>query len=332
MLKNASKLIQDEYLIAENDWYLGYSGGKDSTALLVLVLNAIRYKKNDKCRLHIIYCDTGVEFPLITSMVYRLFNDLSKEITAERSDITFEIVKPEVCDRFFSMVIGKGYVPPTFLFRWCTKRLRIKPIQKSLFLNSSKATILLGIREGESGTRDKVIDTHRVSEYFTKQSNSQSSIVFCPIIHFSVVDVWNQICVEYPYSVDRDQIKRLYSCIGTKFINGNYSGDMTTGRYGCWVCTVIRKDKAMQGLIDNGYSDLIPLRDFIEWLKSIRDDKQRRTPNRLTNVEGQGPFNLQTRREILEHLIFAQTESNYTLITEEELTYILDYWVIEEKN
>ena len=326
MLKATIDLIKNEYLKAENDWYLGFSGGKDSTALLIIILNATRHYINIKCHIHVVFCDTGVEFPLISRMVYDLFRDLIVEVTSVRSDITFEVVKPSIEDRFFPIVIGKGYVPPTFMFRWCTRRLRIKPLQENLYSKSSCSTILLGIREGESDTRDKVISTHRVSEYYTKQRGASKSSIFCPIIHFSVADVWEVLNMEYPTCLNRELIRKLYTYIGSEFFNGKYISSQETGRYGCWVCTVIRKDKAMNGLIANGYDDLIPLRDFIDWLKSIRDVGTKRNPNRMTGAVGKGPFNLETRQEILDRLLKAQNSSIYDLITDEEIIYIKECW------
>lgn len=324
-ISESIKLVQTEYLNAAQDWYLGFSGGKDSTALLIVVLNAVKNISNPKCTIHVIYCDTGVEFPQITNLVYELFRNLREEITRLRNDIVFEIVKPSVNDRYFSMIIGNGYVPPTFLFRWCTRRLRINPIQKYIYSNS-QSLVILGIREGESSTRDGVIKAHRLSEYYTKQTGATGTTIFCPIIHFSVSDVWETIDINYPTTLDRSLIRNLYSYIGSVFDNGKYISDTNCGRYGCWVCTVIRKDKAMEGLIAYGYSELIPLKEFVEWLKSIRNDEKRRYPNRLTGVEGKGPFSLDTRKEILNQLLKVQKKTNYTLITDEEIEYIHNVW------
>ena len=38
-------------------------------------------------------------------------------------------------------------------------------------------------------------------------------------------------------------------------------------RFGCWVCTVVSKDKSMEGLIDTGEDWLIPLMNkrFFSW-------------------------------------------------------------------
>ena len=320
------KLIQHEYACAENDWYLGYSGGKDSTALLILVLHAIRdIPANGNCLIHVIYCDTGVEFPVISLSVRNQFHALEQELQCKcNGKIVFEIKKPIVEERFFSMVIGKGYVPPTFLFRWCTKRLRIKPLQRELGNAITPSTVLLGVRSGESNARDRIINRRKVDHYYTTQDGYPNSRVFCPIIDLEVKDVWRIIGEsEYPTSIDRNNIKHLYSCVGTVFSeDGEYLYDEKRGRFGCWTCTVVEKDHAMEGLISHGHSELSPLNEFIIWLRSIRNDPTRRGKNRINGVDGKGPFTLETRIEIYNRLQEAEEKSGINLLSPDERIYI----------
>ncbi|WP_406542355.1 hypothetical protein [Clostridium ljungdahlii] len=42
-------------------------------------------------------------------------------------------------------------------------------------------------------------------------------------------------------------------------------------RFGCWICTVVSKDKSLTGFIENGETWLQPLLDFREWIISIRN-------------------------------------------------------------
>ncbi len=320
------QVIREAYAKASGTWCLGYSGGKDSTALLILLLNALKdYPENPDCKIRIVYCNTGVEFPLISSLVEKQFFELAQELPlAGIRNVSFSISYPALEDRFFSQVIGKGYVPPSFLFRWCTRRLRVKPLQSVFAKSDTSSTVLLGVRSGESSTRDRVIKNYQIEHYYTKQSEYPKSIVFCPVIDFSVSDVWNVINFStFPSSIARKELRDLYSSIGTVFSeDGNYVADKKQGRFGCWTCTVVRKDLAMEGLINNGHSELIPLRDFMIWLKTIRDDSSRREKNRTTGKEGKGPFNIETRKEILMKLIEAQTKSGMTLVSAEEIDYI----------
>ena len=51
-------------------------------------------------------------------------------------------------------------------------------------------------------------------------------------------------------------------------------------RFGCWVCTVVSKDKSLSSFINKGEEWLIPLRDYRDWLYSIRDNESMRMRRR----------------------------------------------------
>ena len=76
------------------------------------------------------------------------------------------ITEPDIKDSFFVNVIGKGYVPPSFMFRWCTDRLRTRPLQK--VTNNSDNIIVLGTRLNESNERNRVLETNKISEFIFK--------------------------------------------------------------------------------------------------------------------------------------------------------------------
>jgi len=61
------------------------------------------------------------------------------------------------------------------------------------------------------------------------------------------------------------------------------------GRFGCWVCTVVERDRTMEALIDNGEVWLQPLLDFRNWLCETKDpskkNKIRLTRRRTGKIE-----------------------------------------------
>ena len=105
-------------------------------------------------------------------------------------------------------------------------------------------------------------------------------------------------------------------------------------RFGCWCCTIVKEDKSLQNFIDHGSKDLIPLRNFRNWLVSIRQDPQFRDNKRRNgkvyvknNGEyGFGPFKLSARQEILKRLLTLQKETGFELISFEELKHIDSLW------
>jgi len=186
-------IIRAEYLQCRKPWIIGYSGGKDSSALVKLVFNVLRTIKDFSVPITIVYCDTAVEIPVIRTYVWQVLTSLSLEIKEANLPIKIKIAIPELKDRYFVKVIGRGYPTPTNKFRWCTDRLRINPVQKIVKeLSKDGSLILLGVRKGESLERDRIIVKHSSdSEYFLSQSNYPNSKIFSPIINYSVNDVWD---------------------------------------------------------------------------------------------------------------------------------------------
>lgn len=140
------ELIKNEYLNEQASWYIGFSGGKDSTATVKLVCNSLLKIRNPQKSVNIIYCDTGVEIPIIDQYVINMLNSMKEELLNTNLPIQVKIVEPKLEDRFFSKVIGKGYPTPTNIFRWCTRRLRIYPIQALMKQNKSNV-VIVGVRK-----------------------------------------------------------------------------------------------------------------------------------------------------------------------------------------
>jgi DNA sulfur modification protein DndC len=111
-------------------------------------------------------------------------------------------------------------------------------------------------------------------------------------------------------------------------------------RFGCWTCTVVEKDKSIQGFIDSGKHEYKPLVDLRDWIKAIRNDPDKRQAlrrnGRLTfDASGRhipGPFTIQARKEILDRLLQTQKEYGGELISHDELNLIHQIWANELQN
>ena len=101
-------------------------------------------------------------------------------------------------------------------------------------------------------------------------------------------------------------------------------------RFGCWTCTVVVKDRSLQGLIDSGHREAVmmeTLSDFREWLIALREDNDNRLPvrrdgNRRQRSDGSpvfGPFNLKVRKTILDRLLDMQEGLGIRLIDSAEI-------------
>ncbi|MET0398395.1 MAG: DNA phosphorothioation system sulfurtransferase DndC [Longimicrobiaceae bacterium] len=326
------ELIKKEIQATALPWCVGFSGGKDSSALLKLVYRALYELPRSKRRqIDVVYCDTGVEIPVVASLVGTTLRSLELEAVKDDIPLKITVAQPLLRDRFFVKVIGRGYPPPTNKFRWCTDRLRIKPVQSVLkTIGQGRSVVLLGIRRGESLERDRTIQHHASdSQYYLRQHGSAGTLIFSPIINYSLHDVWATIVhVERPVSIDSRRLTLLYrdasgDCPIVRDPRGSPCGK---GRFGCWTCTVVRKDRAVQSLVSEGYSQLKPLLEWRDWMQNIRDDKAYRCSTRRNGQVGLGPFTLDARRELLSRLLLAQESSGWKLIGDLEIEAIKQLW------
>jgi DNA sulfur modification protein DndC len=117
-------------------------------------------------------------------------------------------------------------------------------------------------------------------------------------------------------------------------------------RFGCWVCTVVDKDRTMQSLIDNGEEWMQSLLEFREKLSETQIPERKREFRGYKRRDGRaivkdgrlipGPYLPEIRqkllREILQLQIQVQTESpdpDLVLITPAELHEIRRIWRAE---
>jgi DNA sulfur modification protein DndC len=176
---------------SDSHWIVGFSGGKDSTAILKLI-HAAALKANP-CpeRIDVIYCDTGVENPILDRYVKALFLRLDEEL---QPPFRLRVLHAPVTDRFFVKVVGRGYPPPTNSFRWCTSGLRIRPVSR--FIRDAAlgdAVVALGLRRSESRQRDRSISRAGGEEWQTQIEGGRRYRMFLPILTFDVADVWDAI-------------------------------------------------------------------------------------------------------------------------------------------
>jgi DNA sulfur modification protein DndC len=328
-------LIKSEYLKDQIPWFLGYSGGKDSSALLTLVFNALSELSSYHKPVIVVYCDTGVEIPTISAYVKNTIKSLMIECKRFSLPFEFKIVKPKLDDRYFVKVIGRGYPPPTNIFRWCTDRLRINPV-KSVISPSCNSIVLLGVRLGESQERDRTIIKHNTeSKYYLNQGTSTKTKIFSPIVDYSVNDVWSTLKFNIlPASINHSSIGQLYKDAGSecpvyKETKGTPCGK---GRFGCWTCTVVRQDKSVESMIANGHEDLNELFQFRNWLVKFRDNPKYRASIRRNGRIGLGPITLTGRKMILKKLLIAQERSGFQLIEQEEIEKIHHLWQIDKRD
>ncbi len=353
-LEDIHQEIQQVYLENARPWVIGYSGGKDSTTALQLVWYALSElpPEERKYPVYVISSDTLVETPVIVSYITNTLDRLEKVAQKENMPFQTDIVRPKTTETFWVNLIGKGYPAPYSKFRWCTDRMKIKPANEFILDKVAvygEVIMVLGVRRGESTTRDQVLSLHSIdNSSLMRHTTLPNAFVYAPIVDFSLNDVWFYLLnVPSPWNNNNKELVTLYR-------NSNAQGecplvvDETTpscgnSRFGCWTCTVVTKDKSMEGFIDSGEDWMLPLLEFRDYLADTHDPEKkpdirehRRSNGQVTIINNKlihGPFTLDFCKKLLKMLLETQEkvrqegpDPEIKLITDDELDEIRNIW------
>lgn len=328
--------IKDQYLQDNRPWIIGYSGGKDSTTLLQLVWYVIKELPQEKLtkEIHVVCNDTLVENPKVMEWVDQSLEQIKQQAQIDNLPIIVKKTMPALDDTFWVNLIGRGYPSPNSSFRWCTDRLKIKPTSAYIQAQvdkSGEVIILLGTREDESSNRKKSLQKHTVgNSRLSRHSDLQSAYTYKPIRYVTTDDIWEYLVeTPSPWSGSNNELVALYKKASggdCPLIIDKETPSCGQSRFGCWVCTVVKKDKSMQSLIDNGEEDLKSLIDIRNWLVDNRSDDKYRTGILRNGGKGKGPYNIKTREFLLIELLNAEKNSGERLITHQELKAIQIIW------
>ncbi|MCH9022642.1 MAG: DNA phosphorothioation system sulfurtransferase DndC [Planctomycetes bacterium] len=194
----AKEEIQLLYQDDEIPWVIGYSGGKDSTAVLQLVWLAVSELPPGKRKklIHVISTDTLVENPVVAAWVKASLDKMKDAALDGNMPIIPHRLTPTVEDSFWVNLIGKGYPAPRNKFRWCTLRLKINPSNnfiRDVVRDNGEAILVLGTRKLESTRRASNMakqEKQAVRERLAPNANLPNSLVYTPIEDWSNDDVW----------------------------------------------------------------------------------------------------------------------------------------------
>lgn len=343
--------IIDQYLYADDSnrpWIIGFSGGKDSTVLLQLVWKAIEQVKELSGITRPIYVvcnDTMVENPIITNYVNKVLKNIEEAAREQDMPIYVQQTYPRLEDSFWVNLIGRGYPAPNNSFRWCTERLKVKPTSRFIMEQldiTGEAIILIGTRKDESSNRAKSIKKHSIpGKRITKHPNHQNTFVYAPIKNLALEEVWYIInTMPSPWGSSNEELFQIYSDASaddyecpTMVTNRNHSS-CGQSRFGCWICTVVREDKSMSALIDNGLTWMTPLLNYRNAVVSERNLIENRMDERRNGQKvepGKGTYKPEYRASLLKRLLATQKEIQKTipdleLITNQELVAIQVNW------
>jgi len=128
---------------------VSFSGGKDSTALLLMMLER-RMQVDD-----IVFCDTGVEFPQTYEHIEKVEKYTGRKVTVLRGKHSYEYLLGEV--KKSDGTIGYGH--PDMRRRWCTAALKSAPLRAYL-KQYHAVTQYSGISASETIRTERNADGH----------------------------------------------------------------------------------------------------------------------------------------------------------------------------
>ena len=380
-LSNMISEIQELYLDDDKPWVIGYSGGKDSTTILSLIYVAVsKLKKSQRHKhIYVISSDTLVETPMVVNMVTTSIEQINTHAEKNSLPITAHIVIPKMDQTFWANLLGRGYPAPTQSFRWCTERMKIDPVSEFILDKAERfgeVVVVLGSRKQESNSRKGNIEGKEVrhtdgtlkkaareikGSKFNRHSTLTGALTYTPIEDWTHDDVWMYLLgAPAPWGGDHFELFHLYKDSTTDgecpLVTDTSTPSCGNSRFGCWTCTVVTKDRAIEGLIESGNGNewLIELKKFRNKLYESTNpetkDQYRNYKRRTGRVQYAtrginndndiivktipGPYWMKQRQEWLKELLSIEKKLNdqgikISLIHPEELYAIRREWMYD---
>lgn len=320
-------------------WSIAWSGGKDSTATVTLIVYLIEngmVKAPD--RLRILYADTRMELPPLAIAALGIIDDLRSR------GIEVEVVCAPVEKRLLPYILGRGIPPPNNnTLRYCTRQLKVDPMREATEQLGADWLTITGVRIGESVMRDARIalscskDGSECGQgHFFQELNN----TLAPIIHWRVCHVWEWLKHWAPQPQFGDW--------NTSLLADAYGGDEAeeiNARTGCICCPLASKDTALEAIIKMPrwayMAPLSQLRDVYNEMRApihrLRQFGERKKNGQYSkNTMRMGPLSMAARKFFFNKILDIQIQINFSaeqfgglaieLLNHEEIAFIRMCW------
>jgi len=315
---------------------IAWSGGKDSTAVLILVIHLIEAGYLPRpTKLYVFYADTRQELPPI-----QMAADQVMALLSLRDWIEVHVVRAPLDKRFMVYILGRGVPPPNNnTLRWCTRQIKVDPMAEALGAVLADlpdtALMITGVRQGESAVRDGRIemscskDGAECGQGWYQQALPESKGVrgkiatLAPILHWRVCIVWDWLKVYAP--------QPEFGGWPVRILADAYGGDDAeeiNARTGCIACPLAARDTALDYLVGTAdWAHLAPLQELKPLYRWMREPTQRlrkagaetlNDGSLAKNPQRMGPLTLEARSFALETILDIQARARVDLINAEE--------------
>lgn len=315
---------------------IAWSGGKDSTATLTLMIHLIEAGELPRpARLFVFYADTRQELPPIQIAAEQVM-----ALLRLRDWIDVVVVRAPLDKRFMVYILGRGVPPPNNnTLRWCTRQIKVEPMAEALAAAIAglpgTALMITGVRQGESAVRDGRIemscskDGAECGQGWYQQALPESRGVrgriatLAPILHWRVCIVWDWLKV---YAPQPD-----FGGWPVRILADAYGGDDAeeiNARTGCIGCPLAVKDTALDHLVGTAeWAHLAPLKELKPLYRWMREPAQRlrkagaetlKDGSLAKNPQRMGPLTLEARETALAKILDIQSRARVDLINAEE--------------
>ena len=320
-----------EYGRRYRHWAVAYSGGKDSTATVTFVAWAIASGRVPApASLSVLYADTRMELPPLQMAAMKLLDQL------RAGGLDAHVVLPEMDNRFYVDMLGRGVPPPTNRIRWCTAQLKGEPMLAKLAdlreRAGEKILMLTGVRFGESAARDQRIavscsrDAGECGQgWFQATTDTAVADTLAPLLHWRLCHVFDWLYFDDRHGYDASGIAAVYG-----------SDEVRTG---CVACNLASRDTALERLLRapewQHLRPLLELRELYAELKLPRWRKRKAAPemtqsgNYSKNGQRMGPLTMTGRAYGLGRVLDIQQRAGVDLVNTEEEARIREMWALD---
>lgn len=333
-------------------WAIAFSGGKDSSATVTAIASLIATGHIPAPEsLTVLMSDTRMELPPLMASALTILAE------CRRRGFRTQIVTPELDDRFFVYMFGRGVPPPKNRFRWCTPQLKIEPMLNALKslreAAGEKLLMLTGVRLGESAARDQRIvmscsrDGAECGQgWFQETTPSAIADTLAPLLHWRICHVADWLGFEGMTTRDGFIEHGFPTCqVAEIYGQGEREGDAIelAGRTGCVGCNLASRDTALDRILRlPHWSYLAPFKRLKPLYAELTKPQWRLRKGIETKANGElvknpgrlGPLTLEARLFGLRKVLEIQDEINEAahvegrpiveLINEEEHGRILE--------